>query len=134
MNTHFTGVTQTLATRKEEKTTSPVNISLEILYFWKNSLNSSITPVITHSKPPIYEIKLMNIFLNSLISLWKILLIYFIFFFKRIFRKIRHIYSLFFLDGLSQKVCILLILFIKKIVPYNRNLNLGKGTNVHIEF
>ena len=48
-----TGVTQHKATTKETDTIIPVNISRFICHRLKKSLNSSISPVITHSKPPI---------------------------------------------------------------------------------
>ena len=37
----------------EKKTTNPVNTSLEMPRLLKVSLNSSIRPVMTHSRPPI---------------------------------------------------------------------------------
>ena len=48
-----TGVTQLKATRNEVKTMTAVNASLRMRYFVKSHLNSSIRPVITHSRPPI---------------------------------------------------------------------------------
>ena len=42
-----------MATMYEEKTTSPVNISLEMPRLRKVSWYSSISPVMTHSRPPI---------------------------------------------------------------------------------
>ncbi len=47
-----TGVMHERATRKDEKTTTPVKASLETRYLSKNSLNSSRSPVMTHSSPP----------------------------------------------------------------------------------
>ena len=49
----LTGVTQDSATKNETKTTIPVKISRVIPYFRKVSRNSSDSPVMTHSKPPI---------------------------------------------------------------------------------
>lgn len=42
-----------LAIINEKKTTNPVNISLEMPRLLNVSLNSSISPVMTHSRPPI---------------------------------------------------------------------------------
>ena len=41
-----------LAMMNEKKTTNPVNTSLEMPRLLKVSLNSSIRPVMTHSRPP----------------------------------------------------------------------------------
>jgi hypothetical protein len=48
-----TGVMHDRATRKDEKTTTPVKTSLEMRCARKKSWNSSIKPVMTHSRPPI---------------------------------------------------------------------------------
>ena len=49
----ITGVTQESATRNDVIMTIPVNISRLMWHLLNRGLNSSIRPVITHSKPPI---------------------------------------------------------------------------------
>lgn len=51
----LTGVTLMRATEKETRIAPKVNNSLENFFPLKNVQNSSIKPVITHSKPPIYK-------------------------------------------------------------------------------
>lgn len=49
----LTGVKLTRATEKETMITPKVKVSLEYLLFLKNPENSSMIPVMTHSRPPI---------------------------------------------------------------------------------
>ena len=51
----LTGVTQERATKNDTIITIPVNISRLICNFLNKLWNSSINPVITHSKPPIWK-------------------------------------------------------------------------------
>lgn len=55
-NKILTGVTFMRATEKDVIIIAKVNISLACFRFLKNEENSSINPVITHSRPPIWKI------------------------------------------------------------------------------
>lgn len=61
----LTGVTLIKATENETRMTKNVNISLAYRRSLKNPLNSSIKPVITHSRPPIYEKNANYVILNT---------------------------------------------------------------------
>ena len=55
MKITLTGVTQPNATKNDTPTIIPVKISLVIPQRSKVGLNSSISPVMTHSRPPIWK-------------------------------------------------------------------------------